>query len=84
MFTGIIEEVGQVKTVSPDGLSLSARNVLEGTKLGDSVAVNGVCLTVVHLDSSSFSVEVMPETLRRTNLGGLRRGSQVNLERALG
>ncbi|MBM2831109.1 MAG: ribE [Dehalococcoidia bacterium] len=84
MFTGIVEEIGRVKAMSPKGLTISARKALEGTKLGDSVAVNGVCLTVTRLGGSSFSVDVMPETLRRTNLGGLRSGDPVNLERALG
>jgi riboflavin synthase len=84
VFTGIVEEIGRVKALSPGGLTISARKALDGTKLGDSVAVNGVCLTVTLLGSSSFSVDVMPETLRRTNLGGLRSGDPVNLERALG
>lgn len=83
MFTGIIEEVGTVKAVRPGQISISATKVLEGTKLGDSLAVNGTCLTVSTLDANSFSVGVMPETLRRTNLGLLRPGFRVNLERAL-
>jgi riboflavin synthase len=83
MFTGIIEEVGTVKAVRPGQISISATKVLEGTKLGDSLAVNGTCLTVSTLDVNSFSVGVMPETLRRTNLGLLRPGFRVNLERAL-
>ena len=83
MFTGIIEEIGTVKAVRPGQIIISATKVLEGTKLGDSLAVNGACLTVSTLDANSFSVEVMPETLRRTNLGLLRPGFRVNLERAL-
>lgn len=83
MFTGIIEEVGIIGSIRPGWLTVSAKKVLEGTKLGDSIAVNGVCLTVISLDDGSFSVEVMPETLRRTNLGSLRSEDWVNLERAL-
>lgn len=83
MFTGIIEEVGTVRALGPSRLSISASRVLEKTGLGDSIAVNGACLTVSALDSTSFTVDVMPETLRRTNLGLLRPGSAVNLERAL-
>lgn len=83
MFTGIIEEVGIVKSVRSGQIAIFATKVLEGTKLGDSLAVNGACLTVRALNASSFSVDVMPETLRRTNLGLLRPGARVNLERAL-
>ncbi len=83
MFTGIIEEIGIVKEASRDGLVVEARKVLEGTKEGDSMAVNGICLTVVSLENDGFAVNVMPETLRRSNLGRLRYGDQVNLERAL-
>jgi len=83
MFTGIIEEVGIVKETSRDCLTFEANKVLEGTRDGDSVAVNGVCLTVVSLENRGFSVNVMPETLGCTNLGSLRYGDQVNLERAL-
>lgn len=83
MFTGIVEETGIVRSVRPDRLTISATEVLQGTKLGDSLAVNGACLTVNALDAGAFSVDVTPETLRRTNLGSLRSGSQVNLERAL-
>ena len=83
MFTGIIEEVGTVKAVRPAQISISATKVLEGTKLGDSLAVNGTCLTVSAVNTNSFSVDVMPETLRRTNLGLLRPGTRVNIERAL-
>jgi riboflavin synthase len=83
MFTGIVEEVGKLKLAQPKKLSITASGVMEGTKRGDSIAVNGVCLTVTELSGSSFCVDVMPETLRRTNLGMLHPGDSVNLERAL-
>ena len=83
MFTGIVEEVGKVKYSGQGKLVVSARKVLEGTVLGDSIATNGVCLTVTELTADSFSVDVMPETLRRSSLGSLRSGDPVNLERAL-
>ncbi|MBM3131929.1 MAG: riboflavin synthase [Chloroflexi bacterium] len=83
MFTGIVEEVGRVKSGGRGRLTISARKVLEGTKLGDSIAVNGACLTVVEMTDGAFSIEVMPETERRTSLGSLRPGDPVNLERAL-
>ncbi len=83
MFTGIVEEVGTVRSRRRERLTVGAGVVLEGTGLGDSLAVNGACLTVIEMDGDSFTVEVMPETLRRTNLGGLRNGDGVNLERAL-
>lgn len=86
MFTGLIEEIGIVHRVTggpTSRLTVEARTVLEGTRPGDSIAVNGVCLTVVALDERSFQVDVMPETLRRSNLGRLQPGHPVNLERAL-
>lgn len=86
MFTGIIEEIGTVHQVlaGPAGrLVIAAREVLTGTRPGDSIAVNGVCLTVTALDGRSFSVDVMPQTLRQSNLGRLTVGSPVNLERAV-
>ena len=83
MFTGIVEEIGIVKEASRDSLAIEAHKVLEGTKVGDSVNVNGVCLTIISLEDCGFSVNVMPETLRCTNLGSLHYGDQVNLERAL-
>jgi riboflavin synthase len=83
MFTGIVEETGRVSRVSLRRLVISAGKVLEGLKPGDSLAVNGACLTVAGFDDNSFSVDVMPETLRRTNLGKLAAGDEVNLERAL-
>jgi riboflavin synthase len=83
MFTGIVEEIGTVKETSRDRLAFEATSILEGTEVGDSIAVNGVCLTVVSLENRGFSVNVMPETLRRTNLGILHYNDHVNLERAL-
>ena len=87
MFTGIIEETGTVRHVSLSGSSgriqVGAALVLEGTKLGDSIAVNGVCLTVTSIDGRSFIADVMAETLRRSNLGQLKGGDLVNLERAM-
>jgi riboflavin synthase len=83
MFTGIVEEIGTVKETSRDRLAFEANSILEGMKVGDSIAVNGVCLTVVSLENRGFGVNVMPETLRCTNLGILHYNDQVNLERAL-
>lgn len=83
MFTGIIEEVGTIRAALPGRLVIAAKTALEDTKKGDSIAVNGVCLTVTEISSDSFAVDVMPETLRRTNLGLLRPGDVVNLERPL-
>ncbi len=83
MFTGIVEEIGEVIQASSSGLKIGAARVLQDTKEGDSIDVNGVCLTVSSLDNESFSVDVMPETLNRTNLGQLKKGDAVNLERAM-
>ncbi len=87
MFTGIIEETGTVRSVTTSGVSgaicIQASKVLEGTVLGDSIAVNGVCLTVTGKTEKTFTADVMAETLRRTNLGTLDNGSPVNLERAM-
>lgn len=87
MFTGIIEEVGTVKAVKRSGTSsfieIQAKKVLEDVHLGDSIAVNGVCLTVTHCDGSIFRADVMNETLSRSSLGSLTTGSPVNLERAM-
>ena len=83
MFTGIVEEVGTVKASSSGKLTVAASKVLQDTKPGDSLAVNGACLTVTSLDSGSFCVDLSPETMQRTSLGLLRPGSSVNLERAL-
>lgn len=87
MFTGIIEEIGKVKQLNIGGTSgsicIQAQKVLERTKLGDSIAVNGVCLTVTGMDETSFQADVMAETVRRSSLSKLRAGSYVNLERAM-
>ena len=87
MFTGIIEEVGVVKNVTKGTSSFSmlitADVVASDLKLGDSVNTNGACLTVTALNLNSFTVDIMPETMRKTNLGILKPGSEVNLERAL-
>jgi len=87
MFTGIVEEVGIVESLSEVvggwSLTVKAQTVLEGACLGHSIAVNGACLTVTALTVNSFAVGLSPETLRRTNLGALRSGEGVNLERAL-
>jgi len=83
VFTGIVEEIGIVKEANRDRLAFEADVVFEGTKAGDSIAVNGVCLTVVSLEDRGFGVDVMPETLRCTNLGRLHYSDRVNLERAL-
>lgn len=83
MFSGIIEEVGKVASTQPGRLAIAAHSVIQGVQLGDSMAVNGVCLTVTIFDARSFAVDVMPETLKRSNLGSLQTGDKVNLERAL-
>ncbi len=87
MFTGIIEEVGKVGNITRSSkgatICIDARYVLEGTSVGDSIAVNGICLTVTDIDSRGFRADVMPETMERTNLGKLRIASPVNLERAM-
>ncbi len=83
MFTGIVEEVGRVSGLEDYRLVINAEQVLEDVKLGDSIAVNGACLTVVEFDSGSFAVDLAPETLRRTSLGQVGPGGAVNLERAL-
>ena len=87
MFTGIIEEVGTVKSIQKGSVSsfirINANAVLNGTHIGDSIAVNGVCLTVTDLTGNSFQADVMNETLSRSSLGLLKNGSPVNLERAM-
>lgn len=87
MFTGIIEEIGRVRALRRGArsftLEIEARKVLEGTQVGDSIATNGVCLTVTRMDEGGFAVDVMPETVERTALKRLQPGSPVNLERAL-
>ena len=83
MFTGIVEEVGVVAKISDNGMTVRATQVTEDLKLGDSIAVNGACLTAVSFDRTEFSVDLSPETMRRTSLGQLSVGGPVNLERAL-
>lgn len=87
MFTGIIEELGTVGQMDrrPDSirLTIEAEKVLEGTNLGDSIAVNGVCLTVTSMTDHAFTADVMHETMNRSSLGDIRPGSKVNLERAM-
>ena len=87
MFTGIIEEIGTVRRIEHGAkgarLTIQAKTVLEDTRIGDSIATNGVCLTVVSMTGDSFSADVMAESLRRSSLGTLQGGSPVNLERAM-
>lgn len=88
MFTGIVEEIGYVLAAVTDSernnwLTIGCRTAIDGAKLGDSIAVNGVCLTVTERNDQGFTVGTSPETLRRTNLGRLRVGDPVNLERSL-
>ena len=87
MFTGIVEEKGSVRYMQLTGesgvLAVKAKKVLERTKIGDSIAVNGVCLTVTSLQPDGFTADVMAETIRRSSLGSCKVGSQVNLERAM-
>jgi len=83
LFTGIVEEVGRAKYLRRGELFISCTGVLEGTRPGDSLSINGACLTATRVEKEGFAVELMPETLKRTNLGDLRPGQQVNLERAL-
>jgi len=83
MFTGIIEEVGKVTSVKSGSLVIAASDVLREIEFGGSIAVNGVCLTVTSFNTNSFCVDIMPETLKRTNLGLLSAGDGVNLERPL-
>ncbi|GGM64292.1 riboflavin synthase subunit alpha [Thermopolyspora flexuosa] len=87
MFTGIVEEIGEIVRVEPAGdgarLEIRGKTVTEGTRHGDSIAVDGVCLTVVGLDGEVFTVDVVAETLARSTLGGKDAGARVNLERAV-
>lgn len=88
MFTGIVEEIGSIQSIQQvkslgKRLSINAKLVLEDVKLGDSIAVNGICLTVTDFSKNNFSVDVMPETMNQTNLGNLKVNSPVNLERAM-
>lgn len=83
MFTGIVEEVGRIDSTCEGVLRVSAVTVLDDLSVGDSVSVNGICLTVTDFDETSFSVDVVPETLRRTTLGSLKVEAPINLERSL-
>lgn len=87
MFTGIIEEIGTIDSIRKGSqsavLGIRCKKVLEGTKIGDSIAVNGVCLTVTAMSGSGYTADVMAETLARSSLGQLSKGSRVNLERAM-
>lgn len=88
MFTGIIEETGKIRFISLTGSSgkigIQAGKVLEGTRVGDSIAVNGICLTVTSLQKDGFTADVMAETVRRSSMKNLTPGDPVNLERAMG
>ena len=83
MFTGIVEEVGRVAAASATGLSVEASIVMDDLKVSDSISLNGTCLTVTSRNESTFSVDTVPETLRRTNLGALKAGDPINLERPM-
>ena len=87
MFTGIVEETGTIKKIekgtSSGRLTIEADKVLQGSKIGDSIAVNGVCLTITGMSGHLFTADVMAETIRRSSLGSCKTGSQVNLERAM-
>lgn len=87
MFTGIIEEVGKIEHISLYGnsgqVAIKATKVLEGTRIGDSIAVNGVCLTVTSLQPDGFTADIMAETVRRSSLSIVKNGDKVNLERAM-
>ena len=87
MFTGIVEEVGTVRRVLPSAragkIVVAAKKVLSDVHFGDSIAVNGVCLTVTSFSADEFTADVMPETLKRSNLGSLKAGDPVDLERAM-
>ena len=87
MFTGIVEELGKVNSIKVNGKSakiiISAKKVLEDTKIGDSIATNGVCLTVTNLSKGTFEADIMTETMNRTSLFSLKVGNKVNLERAM-
>lgn len=87
MFTGLVEEIGTIQSITKSTksarITIKASKVLEDIKIGDSIATNGVCLTATEFNSSSFTIDVMAETMRRSNLNGLQPGDQVNLERAL-
>jgi riboflavin synthase len=83
LFTGIVTEVGTVLSILPDKLTVGANQILKNAELGGSIAVNGACLTATNFTANSFTVDLSPETVRRTNLGMLKNGDPVNLERAM-
>lgn len=87
MFTGIVEELGKIRNINMRGnsgqIAIHADKVLEGTKIGDSISVNGICLTVTSLEKEGFTADIMAETVRRSNLKLIKNGDFVNLERAM-
>lgn len=87
MFTGIIEEIGKIEKIEKKGnsasLVITCDKVLNGTKIGDSIAVNGICLTVTKISKNGYETDVMPETMKRSSLKDIKKGDSVNLERAL-
>ncbi len=83
MFTGIIEEIGKITTITDKNIIIDASEVLQDAKIGDSIAVNGVCLTVTNIENQSFSADISPETQKVTTFCELKSGDRVNLERAL-
>ncbi|MCD3290162.1 riboflavin synthase, partial [Clostridium botulinum C/D] len=87
MFTGIVEEIGTINTITSTKdaarITIDAKKILKDVSLGDSISTNGVCLTVTEYSRNNFTVDVMGETIRRSNLDSLKRGDKVNLERAL-
>ena len=87
MFTGIVEEVGRIKNICICGnsgqIAIRAQRVLQGTRIGDSIAVNGICLTVTSLQPDGFTADIMAETVRRSSLSIVKKGDKVNLERAM-
>lgn len=83
MFTGIIEKTGVIKKIERNYFTIEVKDFLTDLKIGDSIAVNGVCLTVIELDGESFKIELMPETLRLTNFSSSKEGDEVNLEKSL-
>ena len=83
MFTGIIEEIGKIKSITNSRIIVECKNVLEGTNVGDSIAINGVCLTVTKVERNNFEADVSQETFKVTSFGRLKIGDFVNLERAM-
>lgn len=83
MFTGIVEEIGSLRACEPSAIVIEAKHILDDIAIKDSVAVDGICLTVTELGEDWFRVDTMPETLRRTRLGNLQPGDPINLERSL-